>query len=97
MRQVPLQVLSERSAEAQAAGQSNAEQLYVTISVAADLKQAYSALQVRSCVFLAVMEFCATFLAEMASCVIAIPGFDVGLCLSCLTHWQDLQCFTVPL
>ena len=59
MRQVPLQVLSERSAEAQAAGQSNADQPYVAVSVAADLKQVYSALQVSSCVFLVVMVFCA--------------------------------------
>ena len=65
MRQVPLQVLSEQSAEAQAAGQSHAEQLYVAVSVAADLKQVYFALQVSSS-FLAVMEcnaHCATVLA----------------------------------
>ena len=52
MRQVPLQVLSERSAEAQAAAQSNAEQPYVAVSVAADLKHVYSALQVSGCVWL---------------------------------------------
>lgn len=55
MRQVPLQVLSERSAEAQAAGQSHAEQPYVAVCVTADLKQVYSALQVGSCVLLAVL------------------------------------------
>ena len=51
MRQVPLQVLSERSAEAQAAGYIKAERSYVAVSVAADLKQVYSAIQVSCCAF----------------------------------------------
>lgn len=49
MRQVPLQVLSERSAEAQAAGHMQAERSYVAVSVAADIKQVYSAIQVSCC------------------------------------------------
>ncbi|DBA76668.1 hypothetical protein WJX79_007357 [Trebouxia sp. C0005] len=56
MRQVPLQVLSERSAEAQAAGQSHAEQPYVAVCVTADLKQVYSALQSKGPAALAVLQ-----------------------------------------
>lgn len=46
LRGVPLQVLSERSVEAQAAGQQSADCSYVAVSVAASVDQVYLNVQV---------------------------------------------------
>ncbi len=46
LREVPLQVMSERNAEAQATGQADADRNYVAVSVAANVDQVYLNVQV---------------------------------------------------
>lgn len=46
MQEVPLQVMSERTAEAQAASQHDVERGYVAVSVSASVKQVYDTIKV---------------------------------------------------
>ena len=46
MRQIPLQVMSQRTAEAQQQGQHSIERNYVAVSVAADVDSVYKLIQV---------------------------------------------------
>ena len=46
MQEVPLQVMSERTAEAQATGQHGAARGYVAVSVSANVEQVYDTIKV---------------------------------------------------
>lgn len=76
LREVPVQVVSERMAEAQAAGQQGMERAHVPVSVAASVEQVYTTIKVTVQSSGAVLKFQAAVCMYVNLC--ALLGFLLG-------------------
>ena len=68
MRQVPLQVMSQRTAEAQQQGQHSIARNYVLVSVAADVDSVYKLIQVSGLALLSLQETPASAKCSQSAC-----------------------------
>lgn len=88
LREVPVQVVSERTAEAQAAGQSDMERAHVAVSVTASVEQVYQTTKVTLQLCVAVHYLVCEQIAHMR--LILVLFRILGWLTTCQTRQIDL-------